>query len=233
MKKVIFLPICFVVACSSDQSDDPYEQFNRASLDLNVTLEQNVLAPAASIYKEITLHPMQRSLANFFVNWKEPYFFINYAIISDAERMSNSLFRFLINSSIGILGLFDVAEQIGLQKEKISYKDTLKSIGMPSGNYVVLPVLGFSSERDAIAEPISWLVDPVGYFIGWPYMLAKMVFSEINDAAENYEMRTSTIQNSIDLYSATKSIYSQKYAVKSDLYNNTKTPASSDGIDWQ
>jgi phospholipid-binding lipoprotein MlaA len=132
-------------------------------------------------------------------------------ISSESEYAANSLFRFVVNSTIGIFGLFDVGEQIGLEKREISYKSALKKIGMPTGDYLVLPILGSSSTRDAIAEPVSWFIDPVGYFIGFPYMLARALVTMVHDRSENSEFVDKTINDSMDLYSSMKSMYMQKY----------------------
>ncbi|MDR3187181.1 MAG: VacJ family lipoprotein [Holosporaceae bacterium] len=216
-RRVTLAILFFLTSCSSSPDNpDPYEEFNRDMHELNMAIDENILEPVASTYNEVAADPVKESVSNFFMNLKEPFYCINYAATLDAEYAANSLFRFFINSIFGAFGLFDVAEQIGLEKAETSHRDTLKKLDVPTGDYLVLPVLGFSSTRDAIAEPISWFADPVGYFIGFPYMIAKAVLSTISDRAENSGAIDDVKENSFDLYSTTKSIYLQKYGNEED-----------------
>jgi phospholipid-binding lipoprotein MlaA len=212
MKKRKLFIFLLATACSTMPDDpDPHRKFNRDMHEFNMIVDKNVLKPVASTYKDVTPVPLRESVSSFLANLKEPFYFVNYFVTGEAEYATNSLFRFAINSTLGILGLFDVGEQIGLEKRETSHKSTLKKFDMPTGDYLVLPTLGPSSTRDAIAEPISWFADPVGYFIGFPYMLAKAVVSVINDRAENSGLVDSAIRDSIDLYLTMKSLYLQKY----------------------
>jgi phospholipid-binding lipoprotein MlaA len=210
--RIILASVFLLASCSSSQDNpDPHEEFNRDMFELNMAIDENILEPAATTYKEVASDPVRESVSNFFMNLKEPFYCLNYAASADAEYATNSLFRFVINSVFGVLGLFDIAEQIGLEKAETSHRDTLKKWGVPTGDYLVLPVLGFSSTRDAVAEPISWFADPVGYVIGFPYMIAKAVLSTITDRAENSASIDEVKESSFDLYSTTRSIYLQKY----------------------
>jgi phospholipid-binding lipoprotein MlaA len=215
-RMMYLLTFLFLVSCSQTfENSDPHEEFNRDMFELNVTLDKNILKPTAEGYQEITTEGVQKAVSNFLSNWKEPFYCLNYLARFEEEAAANSLFRFLINSIFGILGLFDIGEEMGLEKAETSHKDTLKKWEVPTGDYLVLPVFGSSSTRDAIAEPISWFADPVGYFIGFPYMLAKSILSMINERAENMELIDSTLSDSLDPYITVKSIYQQKYGEKS------------------
>jgi phospholipid-binding lipoprotein MlaA len=153
---------------------------------------------------------------NFLKNLHEPLYCINYLISLNGEQASNSIFRFTINSTLGLFGLFDVGADVGLKKRETSIKETLRNIEMPTGSYLVLPVLGPSSIRDAIAEPASWFIDPLGYIVGFPYMFARTLLLIIAERADNMDVFDSTLENSLDIYSMTKSMYFQKYAVRDD-----------------
>jgi phospholipid-binding lipoprotein MlaA len=228
-EKLSLVIVFFLTSCSSSPDiPDPHEEFNRDMLEFNVAVEENVLGPTATTYREVTSDSVRESVSNFLMNLKEPFYCLNYALTFDGEYAANSLFRFVINSIFGVLGFFDIGEQMGLEKAEISHRDTLKKWGVPAGDYLVLPVLGFSSTRDAIAEPISWFCDPVGYFIGFPYMLAKAAISLISDHAENSRAIDEIKKNSFDLYSTTKSIYLQKYDIQEedfdDFENSEESP---------
>lgn len=214
MKKKILLFLSLLTACTQEpEKVDPHAEFNRDMLTFNLAADEKVLRPAAIIYKEATHDGIRESISNALVNIKEPYFIVNYLAAGDLEYATNSLFRFVINSTIGLLGLFDVGSKIGLEKAETSYKETLHTLNVPTGDYIVLPIFGFSSTRDAIAEPISWFADPVGYVIGIPYMLLKAVLYEVSNRAENAESIDRVIKDSMDLYSSTKNMYFQKYGV--------------------
>jgi phospholipid-binding lipoprotein MlaA len=202
----------FLAACSATPEDpDPHVEFNKDMLEFNMALDRNILKPVASTYKDVVPDVLKESVSDFLINLKEPFYCLNYLVTCDAERALNSLFRFVINSTFGIIGFFDVGEQIGLEKAETSHQTTLKKLDVPTGDYLVLPILGSSSTRDAIAEPVAWFADPVGYFIGFPYMLAKYALTTISSRAENFNLINSTIHNSMNIYSTTKSMYLQKY----------------------
>ena len=205
-----------LASCSTTQDNqDPHREFNKDMLELNLAIDKNVLKPVSSAYKEITPNVMQEFISNFTTNLKEPFYFVNYFVTVEIENALNSLFRFVLNSTLGIFGLLDISGRIGLEKTETSHKSTLKKYCVPTGDYLVLPVLGASSTRDTIAEPVSWFVDPVGYFIGFQYMLAKAVLSIIHERAENSSAMDSVLQNSTDdIYAIVKSLYQQKYGIK-------------------
>ncbi|MDR0580886.1 MAG: VacJ family lipoprotein [Holosporaceae bacterium] len=213
VKKMILLFL--LTSCSTTRDNpDPHKEFNKDMLGLNLAIDKNVLKPVSSTYKEVTPDVMRESISNFLINLKEPFYFLNYLVTAEGENATNALFRFVINSTIGIFGLFDIGEQIGLEKAETSHKSTLKKYGVPTGDYLVLPILGSSSTRDAIAEPISWFADPVGYFIGFPYMFAKAVLTIIHERAENSGMIDSVLRDSMDVYAITKNLYFQKYGME-------------------
>ncbi|GHU13433.1 hypothetical protein FACS189449_08780 [Alphaproteobacteria bacterium] len=230
MKRVLIFSLLFLASCGVDHNnDDPFEDFNRGSLELNVAMDKNVLRPVAVTYEECAHDEVQDCISNVLFNLKEPFYLVNHAISCDAEDAATSLFRFFINSTIGVLGMLDVAEAMGLPRKKTSHKDTLKNMEVPTGDYLVLPIFGFSSTRDAIAEPVSWFMDPVSYFIGFPYMLAKAVLFEISDRADNLEVIDSMMEDKTDLYSTTKSMYFQKYGIRKpdeDEFSDSPTPDS-------
>jgi len=210
MKKILLFLL--LTACSATQDNpDPHKKFNQDMMEFNLCLDRNILRPTASGYKNSTPEGVRRFVSNFLSNLNEPLYCLNYILAAEGQYATNSFFRFFINSTVGLFGLFDVAEIIGINKEETSYRSTLKKWDIPTGDYLVLPILGSSFTRDAIAEPISWYADPMSYCIGFPYMFAKTVLSMINDRAENLETMDNFINNSMNIYSSAKSIYIQKY----------------------
>ena len=223
MKKFVYVGLLLgLVGCASTSEDekkedkDPYERFNRGALEFNIKLDENVLRPVAYRYKELTPDNFQLMLSNGLSNLKEPFYAVNYALCFDADSATTSLFRFGLNSTLGFFGLLDVAADYGVPKAETSHSATLTKIGVPTGNFIMLPIIGSSSVRDTIAEPVSWFADPVGYFIGPIYMLAKAAVSAVSYRAENMDFIDSSLKDVADPYSSLKSIYFQQYGVKSE-----------------
>jgi phospholipid-binding lipoprotein MlaA len=213
VKKIVpFLLLSVLAGCSATEDNpDPYREINRDMLEFNLAVDRNILKPTALAYEEITPDALRKSVSHFLNNMNEPFYCLLYLLTCDVENAAGALFRFVINSTLGVAGLFDVADLFGLTEAKISYKDALRKLQVPTGDYLVLPVAGSLSARDTIAGPICWFADPVAYFIGFPWMFAKTAFGMINDRAQNSAFIDATIQNSMDLYSTVKSIYLQKY----------------------
>lgn len=225
------LGLLLLTACSATPEDpDPHKDFNEAMLEINLSLDKNVLKPASHVYEDITCEPTQRMISNFLDNLNEPFYFVNYTMRFSGEEMATSIFRFLINSTLGIFGLFDVAELIDLPKHKTNYKETLHEMHMPHGDYIVLPVFGFSSTRDTIAEPISWFANPINYVLGWPLSISKSVLQMIVDRSENANIIDSTINESYDIYSKTRSIYLQQYGNGFDVPSIEEGPSPEDDV---
>ena len=220
------LSLLLIVGCSATPEDhDPHKEFNEGMLEFNLDLDRNVLKPVSTGYKEVVADPLQIMFSNFLDNIKEPFYLVNYTARGDGDNVVTSIFRFVINSTFGILGLFDVATELGLGKHSTGYKDTMKKLEVPHGDYIVLPIFGTSSTRDAIAEPVSWFADPANYFLGWPLSITKAVFQMIVDRAENSELIDDTINNSEDIYQTTRSMYLQKYGVGYDVPSEDEGPA--------
>ena len=216
MKKNIFLILLLLNACSdAPESEDPHSEFNRDMLNFNLALDENIVHPVSDVYKEGTSDTARYAIGSFLNNLKEPYYMLNYLIAGEPEKATNALFRFVTNSVFGAAGFADVGSYVGLDRSETSYKETLTKLGIDTGDYLVLPVLGPSSTRDAIGEVGSWFCDPVGYVIGFPWMLGKAALTIINDRAENSEALDKALKETMDIYAVTKNMYFQKYGVKS------------------
>jgi phospholipid-binding lipoprotein MlaA len=226
-KNGLFILLLSTACSTTPDNPDPHEGFNRDMTEFNLTVDKNVLKPTATAYKEVSSDGARLSVSNFLANLREPFYFINYLATLNGEYAANSLFRFVINSTFGILGLFDVGAEIGLERNETSHKSSLKKWGVPTGDYLTLPIFGPSSTRDAIAEPISWFADPVSYFIGFPWAVAKFVASAVSDRAE-HDKFVDSIQDSMDPYSTMKSMYRQKYGNESENDEDSEEDSSTD-----
>lgn len=213
MKKyVVMVSLLMCVSCSNGpDKNDPNEEFNRNMFEFNMDFDDQVLRPVASGYKTITPDPMQEIISNVLSNFKEPYYGINYLLKGDAEQFATSLFRFVINSTIGFFGVIDVAKDVmDLLNRKTDYRETLHAYKVPMGDYLVIPFLS-SSYRDIVAEPVSWFMDPFCYILGFPVMAGKFVLGVISSRAENMRALDNIKKDSVDPYSTAKSVYVQQY----------------------
>ncbi len=206
------LCLILIAGCAStEERPDPHKNFNEAMLKLNLKIDEHAIRPVSEGYKKATISPMQKGISNFLSNLNEPFYVVNHVLTANGQKLFDSIFRFVLNSTIGIFGLFDVAGSLGINKAETSHKETWKKWKVPTGDYVVLPVLGSSTTRDAITEPVSWFMNPVTYLISWPLSVTKAVAQVIVDRAENGKTLDETLQNSPDVYSTVKSFYLQKY----------------------
>ncbi|WP_153039242.1 VacJ family lipoprotein [Microbulbifer sp. Q7] len=143
---------------------DPWEGFNRAMFRFNDTADRWFLKPAAVSYRQITPVFMQTGISNFFANMHEVNNVLNNILQWKWGQASNDTGRFLINSTVGVVGLFDVAQHMGLERsDGEDFGQTLAVWGMESGPYLVVPFMGPSTVRDAPAIVVDWYTNPLTY----------------------------------------------------------------------
>ncbi|WP_237057929.1 MlaA family lipoprotein [Microbulbifer sediminum] len=143
---------------------DPWEGFNRAVFRFNDTADRWVLKPVAVTYRQVTPIFMQHGVSNFFGNLLEITNSFNSVLQWKWGEAGNGAGRFLINSTVGVAGLFDVAEHVGLEPtDGEDFDQTLAVWGVPSGPYLVLPFLGPSTVRGVPSMAVDYYTDPVSY----------------------------------------------------------------------
>lgn len=148
-------------ASTSDDPRDPLEGMNRAVYVFNDQVDQIVLAPAARLYKNITPDPLREMVRNFFNNLDDLFIGANNLLQGKLEEAVNDWGRFAFNTVFGLLGVWDVASDMGLEKHNEDFGQTLAHWGLGDGPYLVLPLLGPSTLRDTAALPVDWAGDPV------------------------------------------------------------------------
>ncbi|MYM22775.1 VacJ family lipoprotein [Duganella sp. FT135W] len=144
-----------LAGCAGPNPRDPYEGFNRAMFDFNDTVDTYALKPVATAYKNVTPGFVQTGVGNFFGNLGDAWSAINNLLQGKGEDGMSDVARFALNTTFGIAGLFDIASEAGLQKHKEDFGQTLGVWGVPSGPYVMLPLLGPSTLRDTAALPVD------------------------------------------------------------------------------
>lgn len=134
---------------------DPFERYNRGMTEFNDAVDAAVLKPVATGYAKVTPDPVRTSISNFFGNLSDIWTAINSALQLRGEDATVSFMRVNINTVFGLGGLIDVASDMGLYKTKGDFGQTLGYWGVPSGPYVVLPLLGPSTVRDTVGMGIE------------------------------------------------------------------------------
>jgi phospholipid-binding lipoprotein MlaA len=141
--------------------DDPLEPFNRGIFAFNEVLDGLLLKPAAIAFRTFLPEPVQDFVANFFDNLSAPVIFVNDVLQAEGNKAGETMLRFVINSTIGIAGLFDVAAKgFDIQPHKTDFGITLRSYGMTSGPYLFIPLIGPSTFADAIGRFVDFFIDP-------------------------------------------------------------------------
>ena len=152
-----------LAGCAGPNPRDPYEGYNRAMFKFNDTVDEYALKPAATAYRNVLPSFVQTGVNNFFSNLGDAWTTINDVMQGKGQQGLSDLSRFALNSTVGILGLFDVASDAGLPKHKEDFGQTLGTWGVGSGPYLVLPLLGPSTVRDTAALPLDIKGDIWGY----------------------------------------------------------------------
>ncbi|HEX6704103.1 MAG TPA: VacJ family lipoprotein [Albitalea sp.] len=163
----LLLLACLLGGCASLPEgksldpQDPFERFNRASFSFNDGVDRAVLKPVATTYKAVTPQVVQTGVTNFFGNLSDIPSALNALLQAKPKSAATDLARVAINSTLGLLGLVDVASPMGLERRREDFGLTLGAWGVGDGPYLVLPFLGPSSGRDAAGLVVDWPTDPL------------------------------------------------------------------------
>jgi phospholipid-binding lipoprotein MlaA len=140
---------------------DPIEPFNRGMANFNDGLDRVLIKPAATVYTAVTPSLMRTGVTNFFSNLTDAWSFVNGVLQLKPQLAAESLMRFSVNTFFGLGGLLDVADEMGIEKHNQDLGKTLGRWGVPAGPYIVLPIFGPSTLRDAFTISAEIAYDPV------------------------------------------------------------------------
>ena len=152
-----------LTGCATMGEKDPYEKYNRQMFAFNDAVDTHALKPAATAYKKILPSFVQTGVSNFFYNLSDVWSSANNLMQGKGERGLSDITRVVINSTFGLAGLIDIASDAGLPRHSEDFGQTLGYWGVPSGPYLMLPLLGPSTLRDAAGLPLDIAADPWGY----------------------------------------------------------------------
>lgn len=163
---VILLAASLCAGCAHSppfNPSDPLEPINRPIWEFNQFADAYVLRPIAQTYVDITPDPIEQGVDNFLSNLTYPVTIINDLFQLKLRHTAADLTRFLVNSTVGVLGIFDVAASLGLPERDEDFGQTLGYWGVGQGVYLMLPLLGPSTSRDALGRGVDYLLDPTFY----------------------------------------------------------------------
>ncbi|ANB18668.1 MlaA family lipoprotein [Dokdonella koreensis] len=161
------LGLVLLSACTiaPPRTDDPYERFNRKMYTFNDTVDRVAIRPVAVGYRKITTPNMRRVVSNFFANIRMPITIANDLLQGKPGQAGRNTGRFVINTTLGFLGLFDPASEMNLPPNSNDFGITLAKWGVPDGPYLVLPLLGPTTTRDVWRTPVdSYYFDPLSWY---------------------------------------------------------------------
>lgn len=142
---------------------DPYEGFNRKMFAFNTGVDKYALGPASDVYKAVTPEFARDRVHDFFSNLKGPVVFANDVLQAEPNRAGNTAARFTINSTVGLLGLWDAADHFGIEGHSEDFGQTLAVWGIESGPYLVMPLIGPTTPRDLFGMGVDAAITPTNY----------------------------------------------------------------------
>jgi phospholipid-binding lipoprotein MlaA len=192
-----------------DEMNDPIEGFNRAVFAVNDALDTMILRPVAAIYGYLMPNPAKPAARRFFRNLTSPVIMINDLVQFDGTDAAVTAGRFVVNSTVGVLGLFDVAADFGLPPHHADFGQSLHSYGVDPGPYIVLPLLGPSTLRDGTGQLVDYAIDPFNHLLNSKLKLARTAGSTVVKREDLIFPLDELRSSSVDYYSALRSAFYQ------------------------
>lgn len=205
--------VALISGCAAPgvNTKDPYEGFNRAMFSVNEGLDRAVAKPLAKTYDTVAPLPVKVGVSNFFGNAGDLWIGLNNGLQGKASDGASDIGRLLINSTIGIFGLFDVASELGLEKHDEDFGQTLGRWGVADGAYLFFPVVGPRTVRDTGGFILDTFADPVGWGIdGIPVRNSARVLRFVDIRASLLPSDKVVEEAALDKYSYIRDAYLQR-----------------------
>ncbi len=232
----VVLTLSLVVGCASVPREyrdprDPWQPYNRAMFRFNTDFDNAFIKPTAQAYQKITPEPVNRSVTNFFNNVADLTSAVNNLLQFKLSRTGSDVSRVLVNTTVGALGLFDVATNMGIPSYREDFGQTLGYWGFADGPYFIMPIIGPSTLRDTFGFAGDVLIDPF-YSVNrdkiyWGFIGLRVIDrrARLLTAGEIFE------QAAIDRYSFVRDAYLQRRAnqvIDGDPIDELDDPAAWD-----
>ncbi len=213
--------------------NDPYEETNRAIFNFNSKVDNAVAKPVAKFYNHAVPQTARTGVHNFLTNLGKPVTFGNDVLQGEIERAGQTVYRFTVNTTLGVGGLVDVASMIGIPEHDEDFGQTLGTYGVGEGPYLVVPFMGPNPPRDLFGNVVDIFMDPTTYitFHGsdtWYAVRAGVAVLDLR--ARNVDTLEQIERSSIDMYGSTRSLYRQYR--NSEIRNGKPDTSDSDTPDF-
>lgn len=210
---VLLMTGCATVPQDEPWADpkDPYEDINRDLWDFNEELDDAVLRPAAQAYGHIP-KPVRSGLLNAVENLDEVSSLVNNLLQGKVVDAGVSFWRFTINSTVGVLGIFDVATEMGIDRREEGFGEVLATYGVPDGPFVMLPAMGPTVPVDRGGDVVDGMYFPIDNLSG-PTSVARWVIKGLDTRLQLMELEP-MLEDSLDPYSFVKESYFQNWENK-------------------
>jgi phospholipid-binding lipoprotein MlaA len=195
-----------------DNEHDPAEPVNRAIFKANMAADHAVMKPVAQAYTDHVPESLQAGVRNVVQNLKEPAVAVNDMLQGNVKHAWESVQRLAVNSTVGVAGIFDVADKLGLPAHKSDFGQTLAVWGVGEGPFVELPLLGPSNARDAVGTVVDMAMNPLTFVGGAPATYAGVATGSANAVdtrAQHLHDLDELERNSLDYYATLRSVYRQ------------------------
>jgi phospholipid-binding lipoprotein MlaA len=151
-------------ATTGEEGDprDPFEGFNRGVYKFNEKFDDYLARPVAEGYRDVVPSPVRARVRNFFSNLADPFIGVNNLLQGKPSEAFDDWTRFLLNTTVGLLGVHDVASDLGLEKHNEDFGQTFGRWGAGTGPFLVLPIFGPSNLRDGVGLAVDMVTDPMG-----------------------------------------------------------------------
>lgn len=208
----LLLGACSTPSPESLAQNDPWERTNRDIFDFNLAMDRAILRPVARGYRDVVPEFAREGVHNFLTNLNSPVILANDVLQGETNKAGNTLGRIVINTTVGVGGLIDVASKWGLPYHENDFGITLGKGGAAEGSYLMLPFAGPKPPRDLLGTAVDLAFDPFTYaiFPGDNTLMIVRVGMGILDARTSQLDAVETIErSSIDFYATTRNLYRQ------------------------
>ena len=201
-----------------EKTNDPLEPLNRRILDVNLFVDRILLKPVTKVYIAVVPEEARDAVKRALDNMKEPVVVINNVLQAEPRRAGISAGRFVVNTTLGVGGLFDPAKKWGLEKETGDFGQTLFVWGLPDGPYLVVPLLGPSNPRDLLGMGADAYIDPFSFLATAKDLdeiqITRFVVDGIDQRARVMDVLDDLQKNSLDFYAQLRSLSQQHRAAE-------------------
>jgi phospholipid-binding lipoprotein MlaA len=229
----VAVPETTVITITADRLKDPYEETNRGRFKSHVALHHYVIDPVERAYIYVVPEPGRAGVHNFLTNLETPAILANDVFQGKVDRAGNTLSRFVVNSTLGIFGIFDVAGRAGIPFRDDDFGATLATYGVSDYPYLLIPVIGPSNPRDLSGKVVDVFLNPLHYFTlpgGIFTSIGQNGLHEVDKRTEEVGELDDLSRSTPDPYAAERSKALERRAAEIEDLPTSSIPADSGAI---